>query len=580
MSTEPYAAHYRQRQNDVAEIMERNEMPDIIPGTDVIFAGHEGGDEVVLIPQPTSSPDDPLNWSKTWKTIVIANQSVFVFVSIMTPLAISPLTLLFEAEFRKSLPEVNMLFGAAAITLGYANFLVVPAANLLGRRPVVLVCGLVCILANIWQGLVTSYSSFLGARVISGIGAAANESIMPMVVADLLFLHQRGSSMALYFWAYFLGLFIGPIISGAIASQISWRWFFWVCTILQGASFFFLLFAHPETKYDRPPTSVPASRSPTITDFRTSATTPGAAEKASEGVISSSSSSEAHMRTQSPRAVMMTTAHHIANGRPSRAQFSLLPMRKRLSIGHSHHSNASNGSVLAVLLRDVASPVRILFCYPIVTWSALAMGFAANALLCLNLTQAQVFGAPPFRFGLDQIGYTNFAFAAGAAVALGTAGPLSDGIALRRARAGAGGVLEAEMRLPALVPYVCANAAGMAVAAVGYQRAWPWEAIVVVGYSLVGLQVVGIPAIAIAYAVDSYKSLPGEIMIAATIVKNTFGFGMIFFFNDWAARSGYISPVLLVMALTCGFSVLGLCVFIPWGKQFRRWTKDSKLHSL
>lgn len=26
-------------------------------------------------------------------------------------------------------------------------------------------------------------------------------------------------------WAYFMGLFIGPIIAGAIASQITWRWF-------------------------------------------------------------------------------------------------------------------------------------------------------------------------------------------------------------------------------------------------------------------------------------------------------------------------------------------------------------------
>jgi hypothetical protein len=42
-------------------------------------------------------------------------------------------------------------------------------------------------------------------------------------------------------------------------------------------------------------------------------------------------------------------------------------------------------------------------------------------------------------------------------------------------------------------------------------------------YMLIGIQVVGIPSIAIAYAVDCYKALPGEIMIAATIVKNTFG---------------------------------------------------------
>lgn len=130
--------------------------------------------------------------------MVLVNQFVFVFVSIMTPLAIAPLTPIFQAEFQKTIPQVNMLFGAAAITLGYANFLIVPTANLFGRRPVIIICSVVCILANVWQGLVTSWPSFIGARVISGLGAAANESIMPMVVADLLFLHQRGRSMAFY----------------------------------------------------------------------------------------------------------------------------------------------------------------------------------------------------------------------------------------------------------------------------------------------------------------------------------------------------------------------------------------------
>jgi MFS family permease len=176
---------------------------DLIPGTEIIFDGtHQGesssSSELVLIPHPTNNQDDPLNWSTTWKSIVIFNQFVFVFISIMTPLAIAPMTHIFEVEFHKTLPEVNMLFGAAAITLGYANFLIVPAANMFGRRPVIIICSIICILANIWQGLVTSYASFIGARVISGLGAAANESIMPMVVADLLFVHQRGRSMALY----------------------------------------------------------------------------------------------------------------------------------------------------------------------------------------------------------------------------------------------------------------------------------------------------------------------------------------------------------------------------------------------
>lgn len=84
------------------------------------------------------------------------------------------------------------------MALGYANFIIVPCANIFGRRPTILVCGLICLAANIWQAKVTSYSSFIGARVISGLGAAANESIMPMVIADVMFLHQRGLWMGLY----------------------------------------------------------------------------------------------------------------------------------------------------------------------------------------------------------------------------------------------------------------------------------------------------------------------------------------------------------------------------------------------
>jgi hypothetical protein len=55
---------------------------------------------------------------------------------------------------------------------------------------------------------------------------------------------------------------------------------------------------------------------------------------------------------------------------------------------------------------------------------------------------------------------------------------------------------------------------------------------------------------------------------------------MIFYFNDWATQYGYLGPVLTLMALTVGFSILGLAIFIPFGKKFRRMTKDSKLHLL
>lgn len=88
--------------------------------------------------------------------------------------------------------------GACIIALGYANFIIVPASDIFGRRITTLSCGIICIAANIWSATATSYQSFLGARILGGLGAAANESIMTMVVADIFFLHERGSYIGLY----------------------------------------------------------------------------------------------------------------------------------------------------------------------------------------------------------------------------------------------------------------------------------------------------------------------------------------------------------------------------------------------
>lgn len=45
----------------------------------------------------------------------------------------------------------------------------------------------------------------------------------------------------------------------------------------------------------------------------------------------------------------------------------------------------------------------------------------------------------------------------------------------------------------------------------------------VLGFGLVGVQVVSIPTIAITYAIDCYKPIAGQIMVISTVCKNTFG---------------------------------------------------------
>ncbi|KAK9427153.1 hypothetical protein V1505DRAFT_359080 [Lipomyces doorenjongii] len=80
------------------------------------------------------------------------------------------------------------------------------------------------------------------------------------------------------------------------------------------------------------------------------------------------------------------------------------------------------------------------------------------------------------------------------------------------------------MRLIAMIPHVFIMILGNVInAAVRYQRSWPCQAIVLIGYPYAGTQVTDIPGIASTSIVDSYKPVTGPIFIAITINKNLWG---------------------------------------------------------
>ncbi|RFU31475.1 hypothetical protein B7463_g4869, partial [Scytalidium lignicola] len=50
----------------------------------------------------------------------------------------------------------------------------------------------------IWAAVAQSWGSLLGARIVQGFGASSSEALGPSVIADLYFLHERGTKMGFY----------------------------------------------------------------------------------------------------------------------------------------------------------------------------------------------------------------------------------------------------------------------------------------------------------------------------------------------------------------------------------------------
>lgn len=95
-----------------------------------------------------------------------------------------------------SISRVSYFFTTTALLQGTSNFFWVPMTNKFGRRPVYITSYTIYLITCIWLIFEKSYSGFLAGRIIMGLGAGAAETIAPVSIADIFFLHERGFVMA------------------------------------------------------------------------------------------------------------------------------------------------------------------------------------------------------------------------------------------------------------------------------------------------------------------------------------------------------------------------------------------------
>jgi MFS family permease len=128
----------------------------------------------------------------------MASQWLFTWISVSGALSIAPMFPLLAQEFHLDNNQLSMLTGITVITLGFANFIIVPLSNIFGRRTISLVFSVFIMLTSIWEALATSHRSLLAARAISGLACATSESLPVQMIADVFFLHERGLWTGVY----------------------------------------------------------------------------------------------------------------------------------------------------------------------------------------------------------------------------------------------------------------------------------------------------------------------------------------------------------------------------------------------
>jgi MFS family permease len=114
---------------------------------------------------------------------------------------------------------VNTLSQATAwviLLIGVSLFIFNPLAKKIGRRPVYVISSIIMMSGSFWGGYSKDYGSFLGSRIWSGLGMAPYEVLVQCTIADMYFVHERATRIAIWNMFLLCGISGGSLIAGYI----------------------------------------------------------------------------------------------------------------------------------------------------------------------------------------------------------------------------------------------------------------------------------------------------------------------------------------------------------------------------
>lgn len=180
--------------------------------------------EIILHPRPTADPNDPLNWSKwykAWNFSLVCFYTLMVFVNLDIGTVVWGDT---QEDLGYTLSQNTWGFGLNTLGLAFGCILFIPFALKYGRRPVYILSAAADLATAIWQAKMQTVGDLYGSNLISGLAGAISETICQMTIADMYFVHQRGTANGVFIVMVNIGAFLSPVAAGFSAQNQGWRW--------------------------------------------------------------------------------------------------------------------------------------------------------------------------------------------------------------------------------------------------------------------------------------------------------------------------------------------------------------------
>ncbi|RSL76570.1 hypothetical protein CEP51_009839 [Fusarium floridanum] len=518
---------------------------------------HGAEKDIVLVPSPSSHPDDPLNWSPRRKYLSAFCMAAYVLIiGICSSALYSTLGPLSEAT-GLTYNDLNSGTGYMFLFFGWGCIIWQAIAIQYGKKPVYLLTTAGTLGVMVWQPYVRSNGEWIATKILQGIFGAPIESLAEITVSDVFFTHERGKFIALYALALGYSNGIAPLIMGFINDGQGYKWVFYWCAIFCAILLVIIFFFMEETKFDRAKymTSqhIEGQPLPSINqvqpDLDSKDDTDGKQDGDREPVRTATTLSN------------IEGPHHGLD-----EQFKKKSRMARIKPIERENLRGKNQ-----LVKLIIRPILLLL-FPIISYSGFIYGCNIVWLSVLNATESMVLSNRPYNMSTSTVGLTFIAPLVGTTLACVYTGIFGDRFIVKMARRN-NGFMEAEHRLWLFLPSLVLIPFGCILFGVGAYFEAHWFAIVF-AMGVISFTTTAGSQISIAYCIDCYRDLASEALATAIIIRNTMAFGIGYGVTPWVVNLGYQNAFILG-----GFAGLAhnLSIFpvMKWGRALRERSAEK-----
>ncbi|KAL5333764.1 major facilitator superfamily domain-containing protein [Aspergillus crustosus] len=509
---------------------------------------------ILLVPQPSDNPNDPLNWPLWRRDLTLFALSIIAVLCATTSSVMAAGTVALSVYYKKSFMSIALLTGYHLCGTGLAGILIVPTARVWGKRHLFVLGHILMIVSCAWAGASGhNYQSILWARVFQGVALAPFEALTNAVVDDLFFVHQRGKRMALANVAVFGAAFLTPVAAGKITKTLGWSWTFYFIAIFTAAALPLTIFLVPETSFKRP----------NYLDLDYEFTE----ERIVDGQLSQSKGSQADESLQEPK---QSSASNNESSLDVEAEIPIRPQNIPAKVTYLETLKLFNGRKTEdhwwkLLLRPFP-----LFLHPAVLWACLVQGVIIGWTVFIGVTLAAIFMSGPLWFDEDKTGYMYTGAFVGAIIGLILSGLLSDFMNQSMIKLNKGRY-EPEFRILLVIFQLIFCGIGMYGFGITANDAayYGWlPPDIFFGCVVIGM-VMGAVASAL-YIVDAHQNIVIEAFTCMLIFKNIFSFVLTFYTYDWLVEAYVKKPFMATSSIQVAICALSLPMYIfgKWNRSF------------